>query len=37
MDQVDFEPAQQWSATILKVEEHHTEKDSLTRFDRLTI
>lgn len=31
MDQVDFEPAQQWSATTLKVEEHHTEKDSVTR------
>ncbi|XP_058196772.1 uncharacterized protein LOC131312805 isoform X1 [Rhododendron vialii] len=30
MDQVDFEPAQHWSATILKADQHHSEK-SLTR------
>ncbi|KAJ7968536.1 trafficking protein particle complex subunit 13 [Quillaja saponaria] len=27
MDQVDFEPAQHWSATILKADEHHSEKN----------
>ncbi|KAF7803478.1 trafficking protein particle complex subunit 13 [Senna tora] len=31
MDQVDFEPAQHWSATILKGDEHHTEKDRIAR------
>ncbi|KAI8525495.1 hypothetical protein RHMOL_Rhmol13G0234400 [Rhododendron molle] len=30
MDQVDFEPAQHWSATILKADQHHSE-NSLTR------
>ncbi|KAH7837165.1 hypothetical protein Vadar_010436 [Vaccinium darrowii] len=30
MDQVDFEPAQHWSATILKADQHHPE-NSLTR------
>lgn len=28
MDQVDFEPAQHYSATILKGDGHHSEKDS---------
>ncbi|XP_073225987.1 uncharacterized protein [Cicer arietinum] len=31
MDQVDFEPAQHYSATILKGDGHHSEKDSPTR------
>ncbi|KAI4296706.1 hypothetical protein L6164_036644 [Bauhinia variegata] len=31
MDQVDFEPAQHCSATILKADEHHSEKDHPTR------
>lgn len=32
MDQVDFEPAHYYSATILKGDGHHSEKDSSTRF-----
>ncbi|KAG5516882.1 hypothetical protein RHGRI_037572 [Rhododendron griersonianum] len=32
MDQVDFEPAQHWSATILKADQHHSEK-SLTKLE----
>ncbi|KAI4299365.1 hypothetical protein L6164_032832 [Bauhinia variegata] len=31
MDQVEFEPAQHWSATILKADEHNSEKDRPTR------
>ncbi|XP_028775555.1 trafficking protein particle complex subunit 13 [Neltuma alba] len=31
MDQVDFEPAQHWSATILKGDEHHSEKERSAR------
>ena len=31
MDQVDFEPAQHWSATILQANEHHSHSDSQTR------
>lgn len=31
MDQVDFEPAQYYSATILKGDGHHSEKDNTTR------
>ncbi|XP_024983610.1 trafficking protein particle complex subunit 13-like isoform X2 [Cynara cardunculus var. scolymus] len=31
MDQVDFEPTPQWSATLLKADDHHSEKDALTR------
>jgi len=31
MDQVDFEPAQHYSATILKGDGHHSEKDIPTR------
>ena len=31
MDQVDFEPAQYYSASILKGDGHHSEKDSPTR------
>lgn len=31
MDQVDFEPAQHWNATILKGDDHHSEKDRLAR------
>ncbi|GMN50833.1 hypothetical protein TIFTF001_019988 [Ficus carica] len=30
MDQVEFEPAPRWSATMLKADEHHTESDSQT-------
>ncbi|CAB4263481.1 unnamed protein product [Prunus armeniaca] len=28
MDQVEFEPAQHWSANILKADEHHSDKNS---------
>lgn len=31
MDQVEFEPTQNWSATKLKVDEHHSEKNSAAR------
>ncbi|XP_039139075.1 trafficking protein particle complex subunit 13 [Dioscorea cayenensis subsp. rotundata] len=31
MDQVEFEPAPQWSATILKADEHSLERNSKTR------
>ncbi|KAL6991040.1 hypothetical protein U1Q18_009163 [Sarracenia purpurea var. burkii] len=31
MDQVDFEPAQHWSATIVKADHHHSENNDLTR------
>ncbi|KAF5742269.1 hypothetical protein HS088_TW09G00313 [Tripterygium wilfordii] len=31
MDQVDFEPAQHWSATILKADEHNSRNNSGTR------
>ncbi|XP_030972008.1 trafficking protein particle complex subunit 13 [Quercus lobata] len=31
MDQVDFEPAQHWSATILQANEHHSHSNSQTR------
>nr|GEW97892.1 hypothetical protein [Tanacetum cinerariifolium] len=31
MDQVDFEPSPNWSATLLKADDHHFEKDVLTR------
>ncbi|KAM1347599.1 hypothetical protein ACFX2H_036512 [Malus domestica] len=31
MEQVEFEPAQHWSAKILKSDEHHSEKNSQTR------
>ncbi|PON36791.1 Trafficking protein particle complex subunit [Parasponia andersonii] len=31
MDQVEFEPAPHWSATILKADEHHTESNSQAR------
>ncbi|CAL5344955.1 unnamed protein product [Camellia sinensis] len=31
MDQVDFEPAQYWSATILKADDHQSEKSDSTR------
>ncbi|KAK1420092.1 hypothetical protein QVD17_21417 [Tagetes erecta] len=31
MDQVEFEPAPRWSATILKADVHHSEKDGHTR------
>ncbi|XP_008225054.1 PREDICTED: trafficking protein particle complex subunit 13 isoform X1 [Prunus mume] len=31
MDQVEFEPAQHWSAKILKADEHHSDKYSQTR------
>ncbi|KAJ9168872.1 hypothetical protein P3X46_020355 [Hevea brasiliensis] len=31
MDQVEFEPAQHWSANIVKADEHKSEKDSLSR------
>lgn len=31
MDQVDFEPAQQWSAKVLKADDHESEKSALTR------
>ncbi|KAC9975346.1 hypothetical protein E3N88_45009 [Mikania micrantha] len=31
MDQVKFEPAPRWSATILKADVHHSEKDDFTR------
>lgn len=31
MDQVDFEPAQYYSATTLKGDGHHSEKDSSAR------
>ncbi|KAI3868980.1 hypothetical protein MKW92_007101 [Papaver armeniacum] len=31
MDQVDFEPTQNWSATLLKADEHHSEVDCSTR------
>ncbi|XP_057498883.1 uncharacterized protein LOC130783332 isoform X1 [Actinidia eriantha] len=31
MDQVDFEPAQNWSATILKADDHHSQNSDLTR------
>lgn len=30
MDQVEFEPAQNWTATVLKVDEHLSEDNSLT-------
>ncbi|KAH7545973.1 hypothetical protein FEM48_Zijuj01G0150900 [Ziziphus jujuba var. spinosa] len=29
MDQVEFEPAQHWSTSILKADEHHTENNSI--------
>lgn len=32
MDQVEFEPAPQWSATILKADEHSLERNSKTRW-----
>lgn len=32
MDQVEFEPAQQWSAKILKADDCQSEKNSLSRF-----
>ncbi|KAK3005377.1 hypothetical protein RJ639_016781 [Escallonia herrerae] len=31
MDQVEFEPAQHWSATLLKADDHHSGNDALTR------
>ncbi|CAH1418976.1 unnamed protein product [Lactuca virosa] len=31
MDQVEFEPASRWSATILKADVHHSEKGGFTR------
>lgn len=31
MDQVEFEPAQHWTATILKVDDPLSESNSLTR------
>ncbi|KAJ9566548.1 hypothetical protein OSB04_002514, partial [Centaurea solstitialis] len=31
MDQVDFEPTPQWSATLLKADDHHSEKGALAR------
>ncbi|XP_015890235.3 uncharacterized protein LOC107424855 isoform X2 [Ziziphus jujuba] len=31
MDQVEFEPAQHWSTSILKADEHHTENNSINR------
>ncbi|KAD3069282.1 hypothetical protein E3N88_37162 [Mikania micrantha] len=31
MDQVKFEPAPRWSATVLKADVHHSEKDDFTR------
>ncbi|KAK9267801.1 hypothetical protein L1049_010237 [Liquidambar formosana] len=31
MDQVEFEPAQHWSATILKADDHPSESNALTR------
>lgn len=31
MDQVEFEPAPRWSATILKADVHHSEKGGVTR------
>lgn len=31
MDQVEFEPAQQWIATRLEVDEHTSETNSKTR------
>lgn len=30
MDQVEFEPAQNWRTTILKADENHTVDDSQT-------
>ena len=31
MDQVEFEPAQYWSATLLQADDNCSENDSLTR------
>lgn len=31
MDQVEFEPAHNWSSTLLKPDDHHSEDNSLTR------
>lgn len=31
MDQVEFEPAQHWTATLLKADGHHSENSGLTR------
>lgn len=31
MDQVDFEPAQHWSATLLQADDNYSENDSLAR------
>ncbi|KAM7506092.1 hypothetical protein LguiB_004996 [Lonicera macranthoides] len=31
MDQVEFEPAQHWTATLLKADGHHSENNGLTR------
>ncbi len=31
MDQVEFEPTQHWSATILKANEHDSDNNSKTR------
>lgn len=32
MDQVDFEPAHNWSATVLKPDDHHLEDSPLARW-----
>lgn len=31
MDQVEFEPAQHWTATVLKVDDHLSENNPLIR------
>lgn len=31
MDQVEFEPAQHWSATLLEADDHHSQNSNLTR------
>lgn len=35
MDQVEFEPAQHWSATMLKAEDHSVEHNLLTRCGKM--
>lgn len=35
MDQVEFEPAQHWSATVLKAEDHCVEHNLLTRCGKM--
>lgn len=37
MDQVEFEPTQHWSATILKANEHDSDSNSKTRCGKSTI